>query len=86
MVAMLLCAFGGGLVTEGRAQMPASPATGGMRFKEGTPASTKLATAVAFKLVDWDVEDYVLFKVARLRDNPEVWVTTTVLSGGQWHK
>jgi hypothetical protein len=77
-------------VREGRLKMTATPSYGSLSLKEDVTYIQKAAAFAAFAaILQWEVEDYYFFKVARSQktsDGDQLILVTTVLSDGKWHK
>lgn len=74
-------------VMNGRHTMPTAAPNGyNVMFKEDAALTTKTAATLVLPAVTWEIEDYYLVKVAKVKNNPEHWVCTTIFSGGKWHR
>lgn len=80
--------IGGGMfVKESRETMPKTgPSFGNVAYQEDVNVFRRTVYGSALSMTTWDVEDYFLFKIARLRGSKETWLATTILSNGKWHK
>lgn len=86
-ICVVLLVFGGFAVRDGRETMPKSaPTFNNVAYQENVSAFQRTYFGSALMMSAWDVEDYYLFKIARLRGSKETWLATTILSNGKWHK
>jgi len=86
-ICVVLLVVGGLAVRDGRETMPkAAPSFANVAYQENVNAFQRTVFGSALMMSTWDVEDYYLFKIARLRGSKETWLATTIFSDGKWHQ
>jgi hypothetical protein len=85
-VLLAVFALAGIAIKDGRDSMPAAPSFTNVSYESHVGAVQQTFFGTALAMSAWDVQDYYLFKVARLRHSKDVWLATTIFSKGKWHR
>lgn len=86
-VLLIVLGFVVTLVRDLRTTMPTSPGFGNVAYGSNVNVVQRTVFGTAMSMSTWDVEDYYVFKLARMRNSPDVpMLITTIFSEGKWHR
>jgi len=75
------------VILEGRETLPKDvPSFSNVAYREDISLRQRTVFGLAMVAAKWEVEDYYVFKIARLREKRDIWPVSTIFSEGKWHK